>query len=66
MEISEWLPRLHVLIIGPGLGRDPLLLANVQVSLHNIYRNLHSSGKSLTYKLPLSDQDVTLICYLLH
>lgn len=22
-EISEWLPRIHALVLGPGLGRDP-------------------------------------------
>jgi NAD(P)H-hydrate repair Nnr-like enzyme with NAD(P)H-hydrate dehydratase domain len=27
--ISEWLPRLHTLVVGPGLGRDPTTLACV-------------------------------------
>ena len=29
-EISEWLPRIHALVIGPGLGRDPKLFDNVK------------------------------------
>jgi ATP-dependent NAD(P)H-hydrate dehydratase len=27
--IGPWLPRLHVVIIGPGLGRDPAVLEGV-------------------------------------
>ncbi|XP_067113102.1 ATP-dependent (S)-NAD(P)H-hydrate dehydratase isoform X3 [Osmerus mordax] len=26
-EIEKWLPRLHALVVGPGLGRDPMLLS---------------------------------------
>lgn len=29
-EVEAWLPRLHVLVVGSGLGRDPLLLAIVE------------------------------------
>ncbi|XP_008562709.1 PREDICTED: ATP-dependent (S)-NAD(P)H-hydrate dehydratase isoform X2 [Galeopterus variegatus] len=29
-EVEKWLPRLHVLVIGPGLGRDDTLLENVK------------------------------------
>lgn len=29
-EVSEWLPRLHSLIIGPGLGRNASILNNVK------------------------------------
>ncbi|XP_012878337.1 PREDICTED: ATP-dependent (S)-NAD(P)H-hydrate dehydratase isoform X1 [Dipodomys ordii] len=29
-EVQKWLPRLHVLIVGPGLGRDDQLLSNVR------------------------------------
>lgn len=25
-EIEKWLPRLHSLVVGPGLGREDLLL----------------------------------------
>lgn len=25
-EIEKWLPRLHGLVVGPGLGREDLLL----------------------------------------
>ncbi|KAK6644042.1 hypothetical protein RUM43_000307 [Polyplax serrata] len=28
-KIESWLPRLHALVIGPGLGRDPDILQNV-------------------------------------
>ncbi|KAG8517006.1 ATP-dependent (S)-NAD(P)H-hydrate dehydratase, partial [Galemys pyrenaicus] len=28
--VEEWLPRLHVLVVGPGLGRDEALLSSVQ------------------------------------
>ncbi|XP_073877518.1 ATP-dependent (S)-NAD(P)H-hydrate dehydratase isoform X14 [Macaca fascicularis] len=30
-EVEKWLPRLHALVVGPGLGRDDVLLRNVQV-----------------------------------
>lgn len=29
-EMDKWLPRLHALVIGPGLGRDKTVLANVE------------------------------------
>lgn len=29
-SIKDWFPRLHSLIIGPGLGRDPLVLSRVK------------------------------------
>lgn len=29
-EVEKWLPRLHALVVGPGLGRDSLLLNNVR------------------------------------
>ncbi|KAL1773154.1 ATP-dependent (S)-NAD(P)H-hydrate dehydratase isoform X1 [Sigmodon hispidus] len=29
-EVEKWLPRLHALVVGPGLGRDDLLLKNVR------------------------------------
>lgn len=32
-EISEWVQKMHALVIGPGLGRDHSLLVNVKVSL---------------------------------
>lgn len=28
--ISSWLPRLHALVIGPGLGRDPTIMNTVK------------------------------------
>ncbi|XP_010878691.2 ATP-dependent (S)-NAD(P)H-hydrate dehydratase isoform X2 [Esox lucius] len=29
-EIEKWLPRLHSLVVGPGLGRDEMLLKNAK------------------------------------
>ncbi|CAF4112421.1 unnamed protein product, partial [Rotaria sordida] len=29
-DIDKWLPRLHALVIGPGLGRDEKILSNVE------------------------------------
>lgn len=31
-EMEQWLPRLHALVVGPGLGRDDALLENVKVA----------------------------------
>lgn len=31
-EFDKWLPRIHTLVIGPGLGRDPKILETVSVS----------------------------------
>lgn len=36
-EIKAWLDRFHVLVIGPGLGRDPFVLKNVE-NLINVCR----------------------------
>nr|KAF6374705.1 NAD(P)HX dehydratase [Pipistrellus kuhlii] len=29
-EVEKWLPRLHALVVGPGLGREDALLKNVE------------------------------------
>ncbi|CAF1369998.1 unnamed protein product [Adineta ricciae] len=29
-DMNKWLPRLHALVIGPGLGRDKMILSNVE------------------------------------
>lgn len=29
-SITAWFPRLHSLVVGPGLGRDPLVLSRVK------------------------------------
>ncbi|XP_045338055.1 ATP-dependent (S)-NAD(P)H-hydrate dehydratase isoform X3 [Leopardus geoffroyi] len=29
-DVETWLPRLHALVVGPGLGRDNILLENVK------------------------------------
>uniref|UniRef100_A0A8C9F457 ATP-dependent NAD(P)H-hydrate dehydratase n=1 Tax=Pavo cristatus TaxID=9049 RepID=A0A8C9F457_PAVCR len=31
-EVDKWLPRLHSVVIGPGLGRDEALLENAKTS----------------------------------
>lgn len=31
-DVEQWLPRLHALVVGPGLGRDDALLENVKVT----------------------------------
>lgn len=31
--MEKWLPRLHALVVGPGLGREDALLENVKVSI---------------------------------
>lgn len=36
--ILPWLPRLHSLVIGPGLGRDPAILASVKVLIEEARR----------------------------
>ena len=35
--MEEWLPRLHALVVGPGLGRDDTLLENVKVNVENYW-----------------------------
>jgi ATP-dependent NAD(P)H-hydrate dehydratase len=44
--IKPWLPRLHVLIIGPGLGRDPGILETVSSLIH-FCRDQPDYGKPL-------------------
>ena len=41
-EIEKWLPRLHALVVGPGLGREDLLLKTAKVRMETC---------SLTYTL---------------
>lgn len=35
-EVEKWLPRLHSVVIGPGLGRDDILLENAKVMIMNV------------------------------
>uniref|UniRef100_A0A480HAP1 ATP-dependent (S)-NAD(P)H-hydrate dehydratase n=1 Tax=Sus scrofa TaxID=9823 RepID=A0A480HAP1_PIG len=35
--VGEWLPRLHALVVGPGLGRDHVLLENVKVPRRRVH-----------------------------
>jgi ATP-dependent NAD(P)H-hydrate dehydratase len=44
--IKPWLPRLHVLVIGPGLGRDPSILGTVG-SIIQFCRDKPDYGKPL-------------------
>lgn len=44
--IKPWLPRLHVLVIGPGLGRDPCILETVG-SIVQFCREHPDYGKEL-------------------
>src|SRR4029434_9911858 len=41
-EIEKWLPRLHALVVGPGLGREDLLQKTAKVRMETC---------SLTYTL---------------
>ncbi|PVD34435.1 hypothetical protein C0Q70_05708 [Pomacea canaliculata] len=34
-EFDKWLPRIHTLVIGPGLGRDPKILETVSAVILN-------------------------------
>ncbi|XP_074621755.1 ATP-dependent (S)-NAD(P)H-hydrate dehydratase-like [Acropora palmata] len=29
-EVKDWLPRLHCLVVGPGMGRNPTIMENVK------------------------------------
>ena len=35
-EIGSWIERLHVLVIGPGLGRDRQILNNTKVTVSTV------------------------------
>jgi len=41
-EIEKWLPRLHSLVVGPGLGREDAILKTVKA------RGIHSLPIALT------------------
>ena len=43
--MDKWLPRLHALVIGPGLGRDKTILANVE-QLIGILRKQEKTNSS--------------------
>ncbi|CAB4028394.1 ATP-dependent (S)-NAD(P)H-hydrate dehydratase, partial [Paramuricea clavata] len=42
-EFLKWLPRLHTLVVGPGLGRDSQILSVVK----NIVMKAKEQGKQL-------------------
>lgn len=58
--IQAWLERLHVLIIGPGLGRDPKILATV-AKLLGVCRELKKPLVIDADGLFLVAQDITII-----
>ena len=39
-EIGTWIQRLHVLVIGPGLGRDQQILATTKVTAATVHCNI--------------------------
>ena len=40
-EIDKWLPRLHSLVVGPGLGRDEALLRTAKAcTVHTLIQTL--------------------------
>lgn len=39
-EVKDWLSRLHCLVVGPGMGRNPTIIENVKVFAYNVY-NTH-------------------------
>ena len=43
-KVKEWLPRLHSLVIGPGMGRDPrmLLAAEGVIKACQVYTHTHT------------------------
>lgn len=52
--MEKWLPRLHALVVGPGLGRDSLLLNNVRVSGVTVQRSASHKlhwGTSISFDL---------------
>jgi len=46
-EVKDWLPRLHCLVVGPGMGRNPTIMENVKVSpfIIDISENLHFTDR---------------------
>lgn len=58
--IEPWLERLHVLVIGPGLGRDPNVFQTIR-QLINVCRNLKKPLVLDADALFLVSQDLSLI-----
>lgn len=49
--ITEWFPRLHSIVIGPGLGRDPVVLARVKkivLAAKEMQKNIVIDAVSIT------------------
>ena len=36
-EVKDWLSRLHCLVVGPGMGRNPTIIENVKVFPYIVY-----------------------------
>ncbi|XP_042786159.1 ATP-dependent (S)-NAD(P)H-hydrate dehydratase isoform X2 [Panthera leo] len=63
-DVETWLPRLHALVVGPGLGRDNVLLENVKVCVgpRSLQNNLLEGNRSLKGILEASKaRDVPII-----
>lgn len=58
--IKPWLDRLHVLVIGPGLGRDPTVLATIR-RLFDVCRELKMPVVIDADALFVISQDLSLI-----
>lgn len=58
--IEPWLERLHVLVIGPGLGRDPNVFSTIR-QLINVCRNLKKPLVLDADALFLVSQDISVI-----
>uniref|UniRef100_A0A8C8SQG8 ATP-dependent NAD(P)H-hydrate dehydratase n=1 Tax=Pelusios castaneus TaxID=367368 RepID=A0A8C8SQG8_9SAUR len=59
-EVEKWLPRLHSVVIGPGLGKDDVLLENAKV----MYTPVFCSTPFVIefYKLNLQFLSINNIC----
>jgi hypothetical protein len=53
--VKKWLPRLHALVVGPGLGRDDLLLKNVKVSVVIGHTSHHTVAQSCVGLLGMAE-----------
>ena len=50
-EVKDWLSRLHCLVVGPGMGRNPTIIENVKVNLiremHGLFISAQLSGRKV-------------------
>lgn len=52
-EVEKWLPRLHSVVIGPGLGRDEVLLENAKVICFLLFYSMSSCWILLTNSISM-------------